>query len=263
MRGSKNKASPKSRTSFFVDLTISTSLSRYFSPNDISGDDLSHVFLTLEPDSAGYVILGPTLRLLESAHSRLPATFVHLFFDALNRWVRVYDYRDALARVESLREYYEADPEAGEFELPDVERCIPLSMKQSPLSARVLGKIVPRIEDSLAGQLMDLVVRLDRLSNQSVRPEIGEDTRELLMDCGESVPALLAVFERNDAIEGCFDEGCQGMLELIPEPNLIIGFNGESADSAARAFEILSTVCAALACASKLMRILPGNERLE
>jgi hypothetical protein len=53
------------------------------------------------------------------------------------------------------------------------------------------------------------------------------------------------------------------MLELIPEPNLIIGFNGESADSAARAFEILSTVCAALACASKLMRILPGNERLE
>ena len=110
---------------------------------------------------------------------------------------------------------------------------------------------------------MELAIKLDWLSRRNERPEIGEDARELLIDCGEPLPALLAVFERNDAIEGCFDEECQGMLELTPEPNLIIGFNGESADSATRAFEILSTVCNVLACASKLMRMMPGNEQLE
>jgi len=70
---------------FFLDLTISTSLDRYFSSNDCSTADASEVFLTLEPESAGYVILGPTLRLLEAAHARLPATFVHLFLGALNQ----------------------------------------------------------------------------------------------------------------------------------------------------------------------------------
>jgi hypothetical protein len=54
---------------FFLDLTISTSLDRYFSSNDCSTADASEVFLTLEPESAGYVNLGPTLRLLEAAHA--------------------------------------------------------------------------------------------------------------------------------------------------------------------------------------------------
>jgi hypothetical protein len=248
---------------FFVDMTITTSLDRFLTPNESVANDASQAFLTLEPDSAGYVILGPTLWLLEAAHPRLPATFVQLFFGALNRWVRVYDYRDALARVESLREYYESDPEAGEFELPDVERCIPASMKQSPLSSAALRNVQVRIQDPLARELMELVVKLDRLSKRSERPKIGDDTRELLVDCGEPVPALLAVFEGNDAIEGCFDEDCQGMLELIPEPNLIVPFNGESQRSVTSAFGALSTVCNVLSCASRLMRMMPGNERPE
>src|SRR5579863_3913199 len=187
---------------FFLDLTISTSLDRYFAPNDCSSADASpEVFLTLEPESAGYVILGPTLRLLEATHSRLPATFVQLFLNALNRWVRVYDYRDALDRVERLRDWYESDPEGGEVELPDIKRCIPPSLKRRPLSAKSVAKIVPCIENQLARQLMELVVELNRSSSQGVRPEIGEGTRGLLMDCGEPVPALLAVFQRNDSIE--------------------------------------------------------------
>ena len=109
---------------------------------------------------------------------------------------------------------------------------------------------------------MELTLKLDLLSGRSARPEIGEEIRQQLMDCGEPVPALLAVFERNDAIEGCFDEDCQGMLELTPEPNLIVQFNGEIPEGVLDAFTILSTACETLSCASRLMTLMPGNERL-
>lgn len=249
------------REQFFLDVLLSTSLDRYLA-GDGQSVDASRVFLALEPDSAGYVILGPTLRLLEGVHPRLPATFLHLFLGALNRWVRAYDYRDAFERVERLREWYESDPDGEAAELPDIDRCLPQSVKRRPLGRRTLSLMIPAIKDSVSRQLMELAVELDRLSSLGERPEVGDDVRELLIDCGEPVPALLAVFERTDAIEGCFDEECQGMLELTPEPNLIVPFDGQTESGVRRAFAILSAVCETLSCASRLMKIMPGNERL-
>lgn len=55
---------------FSLDLILSTTLDRYHE-SDPKSNDVSRVFLSLEPDSAGYVILGPTLRLLETIHRRL------------------------------------------------------------------------------------------------------------------------------------------------------------------------------------------------
>jgi len=72
---------------------------------------------------------------------------------------------------------------------------------------------------------------------------------------------LLAVFEQSDPIEGCFDEDCQTMLELTPMPNLIIPFNAERSAGVLKAFAILATVCETLSCASRLMKIMPGNNR--
>ena len=92
--------------------------------------------------------------------------------------------------------------------------------------------------------------------------QIDDETSELLIDCGEPVPALLAVFERSDPIEGCFDEDCQTMLEVTPAPNLIIPFNGETREGVLGAFAVLATACETLSVASRLMTIMPGNERL-
>lgn len=245
---------------FFLDVTLSTSLDRYTAREEGQGG-VAHVYLTVEPESAGYVVLGPTLRLLDAVHPRFPATFADRFPGALNRWVRVYDYRDAQERIEMVREWYESDPEAEQVELPDIERSIPDAMRKQPLGDRTLRQLMATTRNPLARQLMERAMELDRLSNQGKRPEVGEDVRELLMDCGEPVPALVAVFEANDTIEGAFDEERHGMLEVTPEPNVLIPFNGEDAASASEAFSVLAILCETLACASSLIGIMPGQPR--
>jgi len=250
------------RDQFHLDVTLSTTLDEYDGRGRDHADKASQLFLTVEPDSAGYIVLGPTLRLLEGAHPRLPVTFAHHFLGALNRWIRVYDHRDAQDRVDTLREWYEADPDEAEVELPNIERCIPNCMKRRPLAEKGLAQILPVVKGA-ATQLIRLAVELDHVSRQAHRPVIDEEMSGALIDCGTPLPSLLAVFERHDGIEGCFDEDAQGMLELTPEPNLIVPLNGEDERSVRAAFGVLGVLCETLACASRLMKIMPGNEPVD
>ena len=77
---------------FRLNLTLSTDLESHCAMGREAPAQASQLFLTVEPSSAGYVVLGPTLRILEAAHPRLPATFAQLFLGALNRWIRTYDF---------------------------------------------------------------------------------------------------------------------------------------------------------------------------
>jgi hypothetical protein len=73
---------PDPNPAMTVDEVKALYAAQYFA-GDGKSSDVSRVFLALEPDSAGYVILGPTLRLLEGFHPRLPVTFLHLFLGRL------------------------------------------------------------------------------------------------------------------------------------------------------------------------------------
>jgi hypothetical protein len=167
-----------------------------------------------------------------------------------------------LDRVERLRDWYEADPEGGDVELPDVEHCVPESLKRRPFGRRTLVGIVSEMDNPIAQRLLELVIEMDRVSSRHISPEIDEASREPLIDCGEPVPALLAVFEEHDPIEGCFDEDCQTMLEVTPAPNVIIPFNGETKEGVLNAFATLATVCETLSLASRLITLMPRNERM-
>lgn len=206
------------------------------------GDEM---YLVLEPDSAGYVVLGPTLRLLEAVHPRLPVTFFDLFTHALNRWVRVYDYRDAGERVQQLREWYESDPEGETVELPDVDGATPkcLRGKWNSLKERSVEQLLGTVRNRKIRAVIEGVLELSAASRKGARPDITESARERLMDSNPPVPAVLAVFEKHDAIEGCFDEEAQGMLECAPEPNLIVPLQSGDAKSVRAAFQTLEVAC--------------------
>ena len=251
---------PAIRHRFLLSAVISNSPSEWAERDETKSNQL---FLIVEPSEAtcGCATFGPTLALLESIHPQLPATFFHLFVGALNLWLRVYDYRDAEDRAETLREWAAQEPDADQYELPDVEGSIPPCMRQGALDESELAQLKDKINDPLATKLVDAVTGLDRVSRQAERPELDDDIGQQLSDCNPALPCLLAVFAEGDSIAGCFDEDAQGMMEVEPEPNIIIPFDPTDTPSVQRTFHTFGVACQTIAAASRLIDLMPGNDQ--
>lgn len=246
------------RRRFILEARISSSPSAWAEEDEASPRRL---FLTVEPSEAGCVTFGPTLQLLEGSHPKLPATFFHLFVAAMNRWTRVYDYRDAEERRENLLDWIANEPDADQYELPDVQGSIPLCMKQAPLMQRELLPLKAAFADPLAAKLVKAVLRVDHVSRATERPTLGDDVSELLSDCNPPLPSLLAIFSESDAIEACFQEESEYMMEVTPEPNIIIPLDPSNTASVGAAFHAFGVACETLACASRLIDLMPGNDK--
>ena len=223
----------------------------------------NQLFLTVEPSEASCacVTSGPTLELLEKVHPQLPATFFNLFVGAINRWTRIYDFRDAEERAEMLREWAAQEPDAEQYEIPDVQGSIPACVRQPALDENELAHLKDEITDPLPAKLVEAAINLERVSAQAKRPEISEDIAQQLSDCNPPLPCLLAMFAEGDSVGAAFDEEAAGMLEVTPEPNLIIPFDPTSTVSVHDAFRVLGVACETIAAASKLIDVMPGNDK--
>jgi hypothetical protein len=241
---------------FDLDLTLSDRLVDYSDERGPEGT----LYLIVDPESAAFVLLNPTIELLGSVHSRLPATFLRYFVGSLNRWVRVYDYHDAQERVDMLREWYEGEENPEQYEVPDIEGCTPKCLKERPLSLRGLKKLSQSIRNTEVRALVSGLLELCWNSQQAKRPEFTEDMGEQLMDSNPALPCLLAAFSSGDAVVGCFDDEAQTAMETTPHPNLIIPFKLSDPPSVPQGFRTLGVVCDTLAAASRLIDLMPGND---
>jgi hypothetical protein len=241
---------------FDLDLTLSDRLVDY---SDERGPD-GTLYLVLDPDSAAFVLLAPTIEILENVHPRLPATFYSHFAGALSRWVRVYDYHDAEERVEMLREWYEGEENADQYEVPDAEGCTPKSLKETPLNLCELKKLNEEVRDAQLKALITGLFELCRISKQAKRPDFTEDMGEQLTDSNPALPCLLAAFSTGDAVVGCFDDEAQTAMEVTPQPNVIIPLKLCDPASVRKGFRTLGVVCEALAAVTRLIDLMPGNE---
>jgi hypothetical protein len=223
----------------------------------------SQLFLIVEPSEAscGCVTFGPTLELLEKVHPQLPVTFFNLFVGALNRYIRTYDYRDAEERAETLREWAAQEDDADQYEIPDVQGSVPACMRQVALDKDELDHLKGKIDDLLAAKLVEVVINLDHMSAQASRPELDDNIDEQLSDCNPPLPCLLAVFAEGDSVAAAFDEEADGMLEVTPEPNLIIPFDPMDVDIVRDALHVFGVACETIAAASKVIDLMPGNDK--
>ncbi len=241
---------------FDLDLALSDRLVDYSDERGPEGT----LYLIVDPDSAAFVLLSPTVELLEKVDPRLPVSFYSHFAGALNRWVRVYDYHDAEERVEMLREWHEGEENSDQYEVPDVEGCTPKSLKEQPLSLRRLKELNEEVHDLQVRALLMGSLELCRISKQAKRPEFTEDMGEQLMDSNPALPCLLAAFSSGDAVVGCFDEEGETAMEVTPQPNVIIPLKFRDPVSVGQAFRTLAVLCRTLAAASRLIDLMPGNE---
>lgn len=241
---------------FDLDLTLGDRLLDYSEERAHEGT----LYLIVDPASAAFALLNPTLELLEHVHPRLPATFFSHFIGGLNRWVRVYDYRDADERVEMLREWYEREENADQYEMPDVEGCTPKSLKERPFSLGCLKKLTPTIRDAEAKALITRLLDLCGISKHAKRPDITEDMGEQLMDSSPPLPCLLAAFSSGDAVVGCFDDESETAMEVTPQPNVIIPLRLSDPVCVCQGFRSLAVLCRTLAATSRLIDLMPGNE---
>ena len=224
-----------------------------------SDPDGRRLYLFLHPESAAFVVAGPTLELLEQEHPRLPATFYRVFTGALNRWIRTYDHLDAEDRVEMLREWAEGEEE--QYEIADVAASTPACMKQKPLSLKSFCRMEAQTKGKGAKALITAALDLEQVSASMRRPKFSDDMREQLMDANSPLPAILVVFSENDAIEALFEDDSQSWGEASSEPNLILPLSALNPESIQSALHILGVVCQTLAAASRLIDLMPGNEK--
>lgn len=244
------------RRRFDLDLTLADRLVDYADERAPEGI----LYLIVDPEGAAFAILNPVIELLEKIDPRLPTTFFSHFVGSLNRWVRVYDYRDAEERVDMLREWYEGEENADQYELPDVEGCTPECLKERPLGLRGLQALCERVRDDQVTALMKGLVHLCRISRHGKRPEFTGEMGEQLMDSNPPLPCLLAAFAQGDAVVGCFDDEGQTAMEVTPQPNLIIPLKFSDLPGVRQAFRTLGIACDTLAAASRLIDLMPGNE---
>ena len=239
---------------FELSMSLVDSLDSLSQPDN---DESEALFFVLEPESAGYMVLGAAIEAMEKVHRRLPWTFYSRFCHALNRWIRIYDYLDAIERVEMLQEWYEQDEPEGGYELPDVAGQIPKCLTtEKDLGPRRFRDVLGGIRDRRLRKAFDLLNQLETEAAKAERPELSEDLLAQFMDANPPLPALLAVFRPNDNIEACFNEESQGMLEVSPEPSLIVPFRASSAESLAAALNVVRAACRTLAVASDLVTLV-------
>ena len=246
------------RRRFCLRLTLSEVVDEYLEAGE-SDPDGRGLYLFLHPDSAAFVVAGPTLELLGQEHPRLAATFYRLFTGALNTWVRTYDHTDAEDHVAMLREWAEGEEE--EYEIADVATSIPACIKQKPLNLRTLRRVATQARGEWVKALIAATLELARISALVPRPEVADEMREQLMDTNPPLPAVLVVFAENDLVEAQFEDESQTWGEASSEPNLILPLSAFDLASIRSAFHTLALVCRTLAAASRLIDIMPGNEK--
>jgi len=184
-------------------------------------------------------------RHLEREHELLPAAFYKIFVHNLWKWMRVYDYSDALEHAEMWMQDLDEDSEA-ESVYPKVAQNIPACLqKYSKIGERKARKFLQQIEPSLrtpaARQLVSHALELDTLGRGRQHAWAGRLAEQIpaigdfLNDAESCGPGCLISWYEGDEINACFDEEMRDLGQNGPHAGAML----RSLASAARIVDII------------------------
>jgi hypothetical protein len=195
----------------------------------------------IDTRSAGVLIFGSALDLLEESRADLGSAFYSLLLSSINRWIGVYDHGDAQLYENSLRDMAEQeDPDSVDaYEFPNVAAALP-SCLQNPRewTEREARILLRSAQNSPCKEWIDRLLRINRLSRLRVsRLNIDRDYDY------PPLPSLLVIFHRNDAVEASFEAEAQYMYEVSHEPTYAATFHLDDMEECRGILRSLAAFC--------------------
>lgn len=223
----------------------------HLSVSDVAEQDGYNVVLakgrlavTIECGGAGYFKIGLAIEALEAKEAGLGAAFYWTLTYALYGVMRIYNHDDALQYEERMREYAEDDEVNREqYEFPDVEKALPVCIQRTLKCddhrryRRNARRLLAEHRNGQFGRWIEHVEKIDRLArlrmptDSRFREEGGYDSIPL--------PCLVVSFSEHDAIEACFDEEGNYMLEGSSEPAVGVVFSPDKPDEVRNAIRVV------------------------
>jgi len=221
---------------YYLDISVTQD-------GQLAGADAQQpLLITVAAEQCGYMIAGPALDALQSEAKGLGVAFYRVLSASLAKWVRVYDYTDARNCEDGMKQMREMDDEQSRerYEIPDVEAAIPASLRKARL--KVARSDLPLLRKHQTGRFGGWIRRLLEIHRLAQLPAAG-DVRETMSSYYDQccLPSLLIVFNKNDTIEGCFDDDAQCWPEASSEPCLAVAFDPADAGQTAAALRSLET----------------------
>lgn len=194
---------------------------------------LTGLYLVGEYTAAASIPIGPTWLKLKREHERLPAALYRVFTENLWKWMRVYDYRDALYHAEGWMEGMEEKEirDSLYFKLgKNLPACLRRTEKISYQAAhKFLEQIVAKLRGTQERQLITKVLEMHGygLGHEPAWPEKlvqqRPDLQEYLNDADGCGPGCLICWDEADEISGCFEEEMSALGQNGPvEPSLLL-----------------------------------------
>lgn len=230
------------------------------------------LYLVGDFNSAASVPIGSALAKLFREHEWLPKAFFEVLTENLYKWMRVYDYRDAVAQANCYMEGADVEDLKDSF-YPLVEKKIPECLRvptnlNCEEASRFLADIQPRLQNPFSRQLICELLRMDSLGKAHEHPWPGKlvaqvpGLEEYLSDADGCCPGCAITWHEGDEISACFDEeastsGQNGPLE--PSIMLIIRLDlptSQQDDQFRHVFDYVGAMLKSLASGAKIIELI-------
>jgi hypothetical protein len=235
-------------------------------------EPVSLLYLVGEYDAAASIPIAPTLALLEREHALLPAAFYRILVHNLWKWMRVFDYSDALAHAEMWMEEMEEPGEAGS-PYPNVRQNIPACLKKhakmgAGKARRLLQEIEPAISISTVRSLVKLALAMDAQGHGYEHAWPGRlaklvpAVQDFLDDADGCGPGCLISWYEDDEVSACFEEQMRDLGQNgAMEPSILLTFQlhqpaAELDDNSKRVLDYAGAMLRSLALAANIVDIV-------